>query len=79
MPLGPYRLKVLPLERVLATRTADEWFATNDKRPGSWWPVWGEWLAAHSTAGRVAPPALGAPEAGYAPLADAPGEYVRQR
>jgi polyhydroxyalkanoate synthase len=59
--------------------TADEWFATNDKRPGSWWPVWGEWLAAHSTAGRVAPPALGAPEAGYAPLADAPGEYVRQR
>ena len=24
----------------------------------------------------VAPPAMGAPDAGYAPLADAPGSYV---
>ncbi len=59
--------------------SADAWLAANAKQPGSWWPVWGEWLAAHSIPGRVAPPALGAPEAGYAPLADAPGEYVRIR
>jgi poly(3-hydroxyalkanoate) synthetase len=32
---------------------------------------------AHSTAKRVAPPKIGA--AGYAPIDDAPGEYVRQR
>jgi polyhydroxyalkanoate synthase len=59
--------------------SSEAWLAANAKQPGSWWPVWGEWLAAHSSPDRVAPPALGAPEAGYAPLADAPGEYVLQR
>jgi polyhydroxyalkanoate synthase len=39
--------------------------------------VWDRWLAAHSTAKRVAPPALGAPQ--YPPVDDAPGEYVRQK
>ena len=58
---------------------ADEWFATTAPLPGSWWPTWGEWLKTHSSPVRVAPPAMGAPEAGYAPLADAPGEYVLQR
>jgi polyhydroxyalkanoate synthase len=58
---------------------ADEWFATTESKPGSWWPTWAEWLKAHSTAERVPPPAMGAPEAGYAPLGDAPGEYVLQR
>ncbi|MBP6515006.1 MAG: polyhydroxyalkanoic acid synthase [Steroidobacteraceae bacterium] len=56
---------------------AGEWFATTAKAPGSWWPVWGQWLAQHSDAGRAAPPALGS--ASYAPVADAPGEYVLQR
>ena len=58
---------------------AEEWFTTTDMKQGSWWPTWAEWLKAHSTPERVAPPAIGAPEAGYKPLADAPGEYVRQR
>jgi polyhydroxyalkanoate synthase len=59
--------------------SADQWLAANAKQPGSWWPAWGQWLASRSTPGRVAPPAVGAPQAGYAPLADAPGEYVRAR
>ena len=58
---------------------ADEWFAQTEAKPGSWWPVWADWLKAHSSPDRVPPPEIGAPEAGYKPLADAPGEYVRQR
>jgi polyhydroxyalkanoate synthase subunit PhaC len=58
---------------------ADAWFAATEVRAGSWWPTWAEWLKAHSSPGRVAPPAMGAPEKGYAPLGDAPGEYVLQR
>jgi polyhydroxyalkanoate synthase len=59
--------------------TADQWFATTESQPGSWWPTWAEWLRAHSSPVRVAPPSMGAPQAGYAPLGDAPGEYVLQR
>jgi len=55
----------------------DTWFAEAERRDGSWWPEWVAWLAAHSGE-PVAPPALGAPAAGYAPLADAPGTYVLQ-
>ena len=56
----------------------DDWLATVGERPGSWWPVWFGWLAAHSGTA-VAPPSMGAPAAGHAPLEDAPGRYVRQR
>jgi polyhydroxyalkanoate synthase len=62
-----------------ASLSADEWFESTAPLPGSWWPAWADWLKAHSTAERVAPPAMGAPDAGYPPLGDAPGEYVRQR
>jgi polyhydroxyalkanoate synthase len=55
---------------------ADEWMAATTPATGSWWPVWQAWLAARSGE-RAAPPAIGAEGAGYAPLADAPGEYVR--
>jgi len=58
---------------------ADEWFESTAPLPGSWWPTWGEWLMTHSTQGRVSPPAMGAPESGYAPVCEAPGEYVKQR
>ncbi len=58
---------------------ADEWFDATAPLPGSWWPTWAEWLKTHSSPARVAPPAMGAPDAGYAPLGDAPGEYVLQR
>ncbi|WP_085316998.1 PHA/PHB synthase family protein [Derxia lacustris] len=51
----------------------DQWLLQAQKREGSWWLDWADWLAARSGA-RVAPPALGAP--GHAPLCDAPGQYV---
>ena len=54
----------------------DVWAAQTPPVEGSWWPRWADWIAAHSGA-RVAPPPMGAPQAGYPPLADAPGAYVR--
>ncbi len=59
--------------------SADDWVAATEKTAGSWWPAWGAWLQAHSAARRVRPPRMGAAKAGYAPLGDAPGDYVRQR
>ena len=58
--------------------SAEEWCATTVPQPGSWWPTWAKWLAAHSGT-RVAAPAPGAPDRGYAVLGDAPGEYVLAR
>jgi polyhydroxyalkanoate synthase len=56
----------------------DSWLAQNPSHDGSWWTAWTEWLAAHSAA-PVVPPPLGRPEAGYAPLAPAPGSYVMMK
>ena len=38
---------------------------------GSWWPTFAAWLAWHSSATKVKPPAMGAPKKGLRPLADA--------
>jgi polyhydroxyalkanoate synthase len=55
----------------------DAWTAAAPRRDGSWWPEWAAWLRARS--GRPGQrPGLGAADAGYPPLADAPGAYVLQ-
>jgi polyhydroxyalkanoate synthase len=56
----------------------DDWVAATPTRDGSWWHAWADWLAAASR-GRTAPPSLGAPDQGYAPLDAAPGRYVLER
>jgi len=53
----------------------DAFLETAPRKDGSWWPEWVAWLNARSSE-PVAAPAMGAPQAGYAPLADAPGSYV---
>ena len=58
-------------------RDPDSWLAMHEAVPGSWWPEWGKWLLGQSS-GAVAPPAMGAPEAGYPPLCPAPGTYIHQ-
>ncbi|TCT12022.1 polyhydroxyalkanoate synthase [Tepidamorphus gemmatus] len=60
-------------------RSPDEWAAVAQVRPGSWWPDWQAWLAAHSAAERVPPPPMGAPDKGLPPLEPAPGSYVHGR
>ncbi|WP_158927639.1 alpha/beta hydrolase [Acidisphaera sp. S103] len=53
----------------------DEWAAMAERRDGSWWPVWTDWLDRHSGA-MTKPPKMGAAAAGYPVLAEAPGSYV---
>ena len=53
----------------------DAWIAAAPDKPGSWWPAWHEWLAAHSGAA-VEPPAMGM--AGHRD-APAPGHYVLEK
>jgi len=55
----------------------DAYMASAEPQPGSWWPAWQAWLASHSAAGRFDPPLMGNALAGYVPLAEAPGDYVR--
>ena len=57
----------------------DTWLERAERRQGSWWGAWTDWLAARSAGERVAPPAFGNAAAGYPPLGDAPGTYVLQK
>jgi len=58
--------------------TPDEWLAATEPVAGSWWTAWVGWLGRHSRR-RAAPPPMGAPAVGLAPLEAAPGRYVHQR
>ncbi|MGV3633398.1 MAG: PHA/PHB synthase family protein [Pseudorhodoplanes sp.] len=57
----------------------DTWLAHAARAEGSWWPAFADWLAAHSSQGRVPPPSIGAPDRGLVSLCPAPGTYVHQR
>ncbi|MCQ3943128.1 MAG: poly-beta-hydroxybutyrate polymerase [Alphaproteobacteria bacterium] len=56
----------------------EQWFENNKPVAGSWWDAWCRWLKEQSSA-PVAPPSMGAPARGIAPLCDAPGHYVLER
>jgi polyhydroxyalkanoate synthase len=53
----------------------DTWQAKAPRFEGSWWPAWEAWLSAQSS-GQGKPPGMGNNKAGYAPVGDAPGQYV---
>jgi polyhydroxyalkanoate synthase len=57
----------------------DRYLEKAEPLPGSWWPTWANWLAEHSSARKVPPPATGAPKQGLKPLCAAPGTYVLAR
>lgn len=56
----------------------DAWLEFADKEQGSWWVAWSRWLADRS-GDLQAPPEMGAPDRGLAPICDAPGSYVMMR
>jgi polyhydroxyalkanoate synthase subunit PhaC len=53
------------------------WLAKAEERKGSWWPVWGAWLAPHAGEKREAPKSAGSRK--HRPIEPAPGRYVKQR
>jgi len=55
----------------------DAWLEGANEQPGSWWPSWSAWLAAHKGGERDAPAAPGNPK--HQPIEAAPGRYVKQR
>jgi polyhydroxyalkanoate synthase len=57
----------------------DRYLEKIEPTPGSWWPTWAQWLAAHSSERRVPPPKMGAAKQGLAALCPAPGTYVSAR
>jgi polyhydroxyalkanoate synthase len=59
------------------TPSPDQYLAEGEVCAGSWWPTWQRWLAEHSSSEKIAPPPMGDRAAGYPPLCDAPGDYVR--
>ncbi len=56
---------------------ADAWFEASTERPGSWWPVWSEWLATHKGGDRKARKALGNKR--HKAIEPAPGRYVKEK
>lgn len=56
----------------------EAWLERAEDKTGSWWTEWGTWLTARSGA-PTAPLAMGAPDKGFTPLADAPGLYVLEK
>jgi polyhydroxyalkanoate synthase len=57
--------------------TAAEWLAQAREEPGSWWPVWTDWLAGH--AGRMVPAPARPGSARHRVIEAAPGRYVKQK
>jgi polyhydroxyalkanoate synthase len=55
----------------------EAWLEQAVEKPGSWWPVWSEWLARHDGGRRKAPAKQGSSK--YRPIEPAPGRYVKHR
>ncbi len=56
---------------------AEQWLATAEAMPGSWWTHWMAWLKRH--AGKPVPARKRLGSAKYKPIEPAPGRYVKAR
>src|SRR5688572_26812461 len=63
--------------RTGAAADPEEFLKISVEHPGSWWPLWSDWLARHGGGEREAPSAPG--NVKYRPIEAAPGRYVKQR
>ena len=57
--------------------TGQQWLETAQEHPGSWWPVWAEWLASHAGSMVSAPRQPGSKQ--YPVIEAAPGRYVKRK
>jgi polyhydroxyalkanoate synthase subunit PhaC len=55
----------------------DKWLDAAESVPGSWWPIWHEWLAQTSGEKVAAPQAPGNDK--YTEIEAAPGSYVKEK
>jgi polyhydroxyalkanoate synthase len=58
--------------------TVEEWIAGATEHPGSWWPDWARWLAAHAGGSIPAPKTYGRGRK-YRAIEPAPGRYVKAK
>lgn len=56
---------------------ADDWLTTATETPGSWWPLWADWLKSHGGRQVAARRRLGS--ADFSVIEPAPGRYVREK
>ncbi len=56
---------------------AQDWFAQAQEHPGSWWPVWSDWLASRSGSMKAAPKQAGSRQ--HPIIEAAPGRYVLRK
>jgi polyhydroxyalkanoate synthase len=57
-------------------KTTDEWLGGAERREGSWWVDWDQWVA--QFAGKSVP-ARHPGDGALTPIEDAPGSYVKAR
>ena len=60
-----------------AVDNADDWLTTATETPGSWWPLWADWLKSHGGRQVAARRRLGS--ADFSIIEPAPGRYVREK
>ncbi|QWC90000.1 class I poly(R)-hydroxyalkanoic acid synthase [Cupriavidus metallidurans] len=56
---------------------AEDWLASAQSTPGSWWTHWSAWLKRHGGKQKAAPANLG--DSRFQPIEPAPGRYVKVR
>ena len=57
--------------------SAQQWLAKAKEQPGSWWPLWSQWLGTHAGGWVAAPTAQG--NSRHPVLEAAPGRYVKRK
>jgi polyhydroxyalkanoate synthase len=57
--------------------SAEQWLASTQEMPGSWWLHWDRWLSGFADGEVDAPASFGS--AKYPPIEPAPGRYVREK
>ena len=57
--------------------TAQDWFDTAQEQPGSWWPVWSDWLSAYG--GKMVPAPRQPGDRQHPVIEPAPGRYVLKK